>query len=82
MPDTPSTDIVPAVQDGDRVRVILDCNWSDLRHALDMVIEAKSTFDRHENRIGWGRHFGRRDKTSFFVRRTKRGFSATDTSNA
>ena len=61
---------------GERVRVILDCNWDDLQHALDMVIDAKPAFDR-QGRVGWGWHWSRRGKPGLFVRRTKRGYSAT-----
>ncbi len=61
----------------ERVRVILDCEWGDLQHALDMVIDAKPTFDRHPNRPGWGWHWSRHGMPAMFVRRTKQGFSAT-----
>jgi hypothetical protein len=81
MPDNANTAEARAVQDSTRVRVILDCNWRDLQHALDMVIEAEPMFSRHIGRIGWGWHFSRRDKPTIFVRLTKRGYSATDTTN-
>lgn len=61
----------------ERVRVILDCDWADLQHALDMVIDAKPTFDGVPDRPGWGWHWSRRGKPSFFIRRTKHGYSAT-----
>jgi hypothetical protein len=60
-----------------RVRVILDCEWGDLQHALDTVIDAKPVFDRVPGRPGWGWNFGGRDKPKLFVRRTKQGYSAT-----
>ena len=60
-----------------RVRVILDCDWADLQHALDMVVSMKPSFDRTANRPGWGWWCARRGKPELFVRRTKQGFSAT-----
>lgn len=76
MPDTPSTDAVPAVQGCERVRVILDCEWGDLQHALDLVINAKPSFDRVEDKPGWGWRLHMPGKPSMFIRRTKRGYSA------
>jgi hypothetical protein len=61
----------------ERVRVILDCEWGDLQHALDAVIDAKPDFDSVPKRPGWGWHWSRRGRPSFFVRRTERGYSAT-----
>lgn len=60
-----------------RVRVILDCDWGDLQHALDMVIDAKPSFDGQPNRPGWGWHWSRRGKVPLFIRQTKHGYSAT-----
>jgi hypothetical protein len=45
--------------------------------SLDTVIDSKPMFDRSGRGIGWGWSLSKRDKTSLFVRRTKRGFSAT-----
>jgi hypothetical protein len=75
-PDPKGTDVAYPNEVG-RVRVILDCDWNDLRHALDTVIDSKPMFDRSGRGIGWGWSLSKRDKTSLFVRRTKRGFSAT-----
>lgn len=73
-----SNDIQPPCAEGkgQRVRVILDCDWGDLQHALDMVIDAKPSFDRQPDRPGWGWHWSRRGKPSLFIRRTKLGYSA------
>lgn len=46
-------------------------------HALDMVIEAKPSFDSRSDRPGWGWHWQRRGKPSLFIRQTKHGYSAT-----
>jgi hypothetical protein len=62
-----------------RVRVILDCEWEDLQHALDMVIDAKPSFDNQPDRPGWGWSLSRIGRPTLFVRRTKRGYSATAT---
>lgn len=59
-----------------RVRVILDCEWDDLEHALATVIAAKPSFDRSPSRPGWGWPFGSEGR-GYFVRQTKAGFSAT-----
>lgn len=57
-----------------RVRVILDCEWDDLQHALDLLIDAKPLFDGRPSRPGWGWGFGPSERR-FFVRETKQGFS-------
>jgi hypothetical protein len=51
-PDPKGTDMAYPNEVG-RVRVILDCDWNDLRHALDTVIDAKPMFDRSGRGIGW-----------------------------
>lgn len=65
-----------------RVRVILDCDWGDLQHALDMVIDAKPSFDGQPNRPGWGWHWSRRGKVPLFIQQTKHGYSATASRDA
>ena len=59
------------------MRIIINAEPEEMEYAMSLVVESFATFARHPERIGWGWNFGRPGKRSFFVRRTKGGFSAT-----
>jgi hypothetical protein len=61
------------------MKLIIDAEVEELDYVMDLIKEALPTFDRHEKRIGWGWHFQNAGGRSFFIRRTKGGFSASPT---
>lgn len=58
------------------MRIIIDAEPEEFDYVLGLIKEALPTFARHEERIGWGWSFGRHPNRSFFISRTKTGFSA------
>ena len=59
------------------MKIIINAEPEEMEYAMGLVVEAMATFARHPERIGWGWAFGKAGKRSFFVRRTKGGFSAS-----
>lgn len=58
------------------MKIIINAEPDEMTYVMGLVTEAFATFARHPDRIGWGWTFGTPGRRSFFISRTKGGFSA------
>lgn len=61
---------------GEAVRIILDCDTDQIAYAAELATKALPDM-QHARAPGWGWSYGRTGRPSFFIRKTKRGLSAT-----